>query len=221
MCGRFVTNISPEILAKIFRLKEVPHFEPRYNIAPTQQVWVLRSDGDHNRLDLMKWGLIPSWSKDPAIASHTINASCETVAEKPAFRHAIKCRRCIVPAGGFYEWQHFEGHKQPYFIRMLNSGLMGFAGLWEQWKSAEGEDFLETFTILTTAANELIAPIHDRMPQILDPEDFDLWLDPSMHDPEQLLPLYKPYPADRLTAYKVPNLVNNPRFDAPACIVQV
>jgi len=114
-----------------------------------------------------------------------------------------------------------DDHKQPYFIRMVNSGLMAFAGLWEQWKSAEDENFLETFTILTTLSNELIAPIHDRMPLILDPADFDLWLDPNMHDPNQLLQLYRPYPADRLTAYKVPNLVNNPRFDAPACIVQV
>ena len=221
MCGRFVTTISPELLVKIFGLQGLPDFEPRFNVAPSQHVWVVRSVGDHNRLDLMKWGLIPSWSKDTAIAAHTINARCETVAEKPAFRHAIKKQRCIVPAAGFYEWQHSKGHKQPYYVRMVNSGLMAFAGLWEKWKSEDDEDFLETFTILTTSANELITPIHTRMPVILYPEDYDLWLDTTMHDPEQLQRLYQPFPPDLLTAHKVPDLVNNPRFDSPACIAQV
>lgn len=221
MCGRFVTDVSPELLAKTFGLKEIPHFEPRYNISPTQQVWVVRSDGDHNRLDLMKWGLVPSWAKDQTFASHTINARCETITEKPAFRYAIKKQRCIVPAAGFYEWQHFDGHKQPYFIRMVNSGLMAFAGLWERWKREEDEDFLETFTVITTPSNELIAPIHDRMPLILHPEDYVLWLDRNLHDPEQLTRLYQPYPSELLTVYKVPDLVNNPRFDSPACIAKV
>jgi len=169
----------------------------------------------------MEWKPIPSRTKDTALPNNVINADGETDVDKPASCHAIKSQRCIVPAGGFYEWQHFEGQKQPYFIRMVNSGLLAFAGLWEKWESAEDEDSLETFTILTTAANALIAPIHGRMPLILDPEDYDLWLDPNLHDPEQLLPLYRPYPADQLTAYKVPNLVNNPRFDAPSCIVHV
>ena len=127
----------------------------------------------------------------------------------------------ICNIAGFYEWQHFEGHKQPYFIRMANSGLMAFAGLWEKWKSAEDEDFLETFTILTTSANELITPIHTRMPVLLHPEDYNLWLDQNMHDPEQMQRLYQPFPTDLLTAYKVPDLVNNPRFDSPACIAKV
>jgi len=161
------------------------------------------------------------WAKDSAIASHTINARCETITEKPAFRHAIKKQRCIIPAAGFYEWQNVEGHKQPYFIRMLNNGLMAFAGLWEKWKGAGDEDFLETFTILTTSSNDLIAPLHTRMPVILLQEDYDLWLNRNMHDPEQLSRLYQPFPSDLLTAYKVPDLVNNSRFDSPACIAQV
>jgi len=223
MCGRFVTIIPPEILAEIFRFIEAPRLEPRYNVAPTQKVGVVRCFGDdtgHNRFDLLRWGLVPSWSKDLSFGSHLINARSETVAEKPTFRHAIKHRRCIVPTSGFYEWSHDGSKKQPYYIQLADRSPMCLAGLWESWKAPDGSE-LETFSILTTTANELITPIHDRMPVILASDTFDLWLSHTMHDPEQLKPLYQPFPAAEMTAYKVPDLVNNTRFDSPACIAQV
>jgi putative SOS response-associated peptidase YedK len=221
MCGRFTSLLSPELLAAIFDVVPPPAVEPRYNIAPTQQVWVVRSAGDHNRLDHMKWGLIPSWAKDPKIGNQLINARSETVHEKPAFRHAIKYNRCIIPANGFYEWLHIGDRKQPNYIHMADNGPMAFAGLWEQWKEPGDANLLETFTILTTAANELLAPIHDRMPVILHVEDYGLWLNKNMHDPEELRRLYQPFQTDLLAMYRVPDLVNNPRFDSPTCIVQV
>jgi putative SOS response-associated peptidase YedK len=227
MCGRFTSLLSPEYLVAIRELFGLPipeTTESRYNVAPTQNVWVVRNEGDHNRLDLMKWGLVPLWAKDPKIGSQMINARCETVAEKPAFRQAIKYRRCIVPAGGFYEWVPPAvegGRNQPLYIHMADGSLMCFAGLWEQWKRPEEENFLETFTILTTKANDLVAPIHDRMPVILQPEDYGLWLSHSKHDPEQLKGMFEPIPSDLLEAYKVPDLVNNVRYDGVGCIVRI
>ncbi|NVN93469.1 MAG: SOS response-associated peptidase [Desulfuromonadales bacterium] len=221
MCGRIVTAISPEYLASLFGLQDVPRIEPRYNVAPSQAVGVIRcDDSEHNRFDLMKWGLVPSWSKDTKIASHTINARSETVAEKPAFRHAIKYNRCIIPTSGFYEWLRTDQHKQPYFIHQANHAPMCFAGIWEHWNDPDGA-VLETFSILTTTANELIGELHDRMPVILSPEDYEFWLNRNMHDAQLLERLYQPYPAERMAAYKVPDLINNPRFDSPSCILQV
>jgi len=220
MCGRFVDNIPADELKKIFALIETPQLEPRFNVAPTQQVAVVRNDGDHNRLDLLRWGFVPSWSKDLSFGSHLINARSETVAEKPAFRHAIKYRRCIIPVSGFFEWSHSAGKKQPYYIQLADQTPMCLAGLWESWKATDGS-VIETFAILTTAANKLVEPIHDRMPVILHPNVFNLWLSINMHDPDQLHQLYQPFPAVEMTAHKVPDLVNNPRFDSPACIAQV
>ncbi len=220
MCGRIVTNIPANELKKIFNLIETPQLEPRYNVAPTQQVAVVRNQVDQNRLDLLKWGLVPGWSKDLSFGSHLINARSETVAEKPTFRHAIKYRRCIVPTSGFYEWEHSGSKKQPYFIQLADRLPMCLAGIWEAWKAPDGSE-IETFAILTTVANKLVEPIHDRMPVILHPDTFAHWLSHNMHDPEQLQPLYQPYPATEMIAYKVPDLVNNPRFDSPTCIVQV
>jgi putative SOS response-associated peptidase YedK len=218
MCGRITLNIPPEILAKIFNLLETPSVEPRYNIAPSQLIAAVRHFGDENKLDLLKWGLLPSWSKDQ---SHTpINARSETVHEKPMFAHALKYNRCIIPTSGFYEWQASEGTKQPYYIRMSNSGVMGFAGLWEKWKAEDGSE-IETCCILTTASNDLMKSIHDRMPVILKAEDYDLWLNRNFHDVHELEHLYKPFPSDLMVAYPVPNLVNNPRFDSPSCIVHM
>jgi putative SOS response-associated peptidase YedK len=222
MCGRFVTIIPPDVLAKIFGLIETPLVEARYNVAPTQNVGIVRccDDTNHNRFDVLKWGLVPSWSKDLSFGSHLINARSETVAEKPTFRHAIKYRRCIIPTSGFFEWDHNDGKKQPYYIHLVDHSPMCLAGLWESWKAPDGSQ-LETFAILTTAANALVEPIHDRMPLILHPDTFNIWLSQNMHDPEQLQPLYVPFPAAEMAAYKVPDLVNNPRFDSPACIAQV
>jgi putative SOS response-associated peptidase YedK len=220
MCGRFVTDISPEVLAALFGLREVPQLDVRYNVAPTQMVAVIRSDGDHNRLDLLKWGFVPSWSKDLSFGSHLINARSETVTEKQTFRHAIKYRRCIIPTSGFYEWDHSGDKKQPYYIHLADQTPMCLAGLWETWKAPDGTP-LESFAILTTAANKLVAPLHDRMPVVLHPDSFSIWLSKNMHDPEQLQQLYNPFPAEEMAAYKVPDLVNNSRFDSPACIAQV
>jgi len=220
MCGRFVADIPADFLKGIFSLIETPRIEPRYNVAPTQQVAVVRNQGDQNCLATLKWGLVPSWSKDLSIGSHLINARSETVAEKPSFRHAIKYRRCIVPTSGFYEWDHSGGKKQPYYIQLADHLPMCLAGLWESWTSPDGNE-LETFAILTTSANKLVESIHERMPVILYPDTFNLWLSHNMHDPEQLQPLYQPYPAAEMTTHKVPDLVNNPCFDSPACISQV
>lgn len=204
---------------KIFNLEELPPVEPRYNIAPSQLIPAVRHIAEHNKLDFLKWGLIPSWSTDQ---THTpINARSESVHEKPMFSHALKYNRCIVPASGFYEWLPTEGnHKQPYYIRLSNSVVMGFAGLWEKWTAEDGTE-LETCCILTTEANELMKHIHDRMPVILSPEEYSLWLNRDFHDVHELERLYQPYPPELMYAYPVPDLVNNTRFDSPACIVHV
>ena len=224
MCGRFTSLLTPELLAVIRETFGVPvpeSFEPRYNIAPTQLVRVLRNEGDHNRFDLMKWGLVPFWAKDPSIGSQMINARAETVREKPAFRQAIKYRRCIIPSSGFYEWQRTENRKQPYFIYMADNSPMYLAGIWEQWKRPGEEGFLETFSILTTAANDKVAPIHDRMPVILQPDTYNLWLSHSLHDPAQVQGMFQSVPSSFIDIYKVSDQVNNARFDAPACIARV
>ena len=219
MCGRFTLNAPPELLAKTFALQEHPQIEARYNIAPGQRVAAIRHVDDHNRLDFLKWGLIPHWSKE---VTHTpINARSETVHEKPTFSHALKHSRCVIPSTGFYEWVPTkDNRKQPYFIRLSNSGIMGFAGLWEGWTSEDGTE-VETCCILTTSANEMMQPIHERMPVILQPDDYGLWMNRDFHDVHELQRLYQPYHSDLLVAHTVPDLVNNPRFDSHACIVQV
>lgn len=219
MCGRFVTVIPADELKAIFDLIERPQLAPRYNVAPTENVGVIRNIGDYNQLDHLKWGLVPSWSKDP-MGRHIINTRSESVAEKAAFRHAIKYKRCIVPVNGFYEWSHIGKEKHPHFIHMADKSLMALAGIWDHWKSPEGTD-LETFSILTTAANSLVAELHDRMPVILLPDTYGLWLNHNMHDAHSLEGLYSPISEEKLTYYKVPDLVNNPKFDSPACIIQV
>jgi len=217
MCGRFTLHFPIELLAEIFNLSDFPSLVPRYNIAPTQTAAVVRSSEKACRLDLLRWGLVPSWAKDISVGSRMINARSESLSDKPAFRNAVKSRRCIVPASGFYEWKPEGSHKIPYYIRLSDGAPMGLAGIWEAWKTPEGS-FLETFTILTTSANPLIASIHDRMPVILHPGSYGLWLDKDVKNPEQLQSLYPPYPADLLTLYPVSTLVNSPRNDDPACI---
>lgn len=218
MCGRFTSFLTPEIIAATFDVQTPPAVEPRYNIAPTQQAAVVRCHEDgRNRLDLLKWGLVPSWAKDPGIGSHMINARSETVQEKPAFRNAIKYHRCIVPASGFYEWKLEEKRKQPYYVHAADGAPLGLAGLWERWNGPEG-DLLESFCILTTSANKLMETIHDRMPVILAPDTYALWLRRNMHDPQQLAQLCQPYPPKLLKAYKVSEMINSPRIDTPDCI---
>lgn len=224
MCGRFALMTPTEALVKLFDVPEtavenLPPSVPRYNIAPTQPVVAIRLD-EHGERDLtfFHWGLIPSWSKDIQIGSRMINARSETVTEKPSFRTAFKRRRCLIPADGFYEWQKQADGKQPMFIRPSDGAERPFAlaGLWEFWSDPDGGT-IQSCTILTTAPNELMAPIHNRMPVIVEPEDFDLWLHPEP-DPEQGLHLLRPYPAEKMTAYPVSTLVNNPRNDTAECI---
>jgi putative SOS response-associated peptidase YedK len=219
MCGRFTLQISPELLAEIFGLAGIPVFPARFNIAPTQQIPIIRQGADsHNHFDMLRWGLIPSWAKDKSIGSKIINARCETVHEKPAFRHAIRYRRCIVLSSGFYEWRHEGKMASPFYIRLKDGSPMYFAGLWESWKSPEGE-LIESCTVLTTTANKLVEPLHDRMPVILHPAEFDIWLNRNMHDPEQLKSFYQPYPADLLEMYPVSPQVNSPKVDSPELII--
>src|ERR1039457_4201340 len=211
MCGRFTLQIPPEMLAEIFGLMEIPVYPFRYNIAPTQQIPVIRQNGQ-NHLEFLRWGLIPSWAKDHAVGNRMITARSETVAEKPAFRTAIKYKRCLIPSSGFYEWVKEGDTKRPIYIHLKDDPLMVFAGIWEQWKSPEG-GIIESCSILTTHSNKLIEPIHDRQPVILHPEEFNLWLDRNMTDPEKLKRFYQTYPSERMGMYQVSPQVNNPRND--------
>ena len=214
MCGRFTVRTPAHRLAEAFGVDLRANLAPRYNIAPTQQVAVLRGDG----FSMLRWGLVPSWAKDPAIGSRMINARAETVAEKPSFRAAFRQRRCLVLADGFYEWQKRSGGvKQPYYIRLADDRPFAFAGLWERWRRPEGGD-LETCTIITTEANDALRPIHERMPVILPAADRAAWLDPGTAPREALQAMLRPYPGDAMTAFPISRLVNNVRNDEPACI---
>lgn len=217
MCGRYTLSQSPEAIAAAFGLDTVPEMEPRYNIAPTQLVPVVLYSPDKQRqLQLLRWGLIPSWAEDSGIGSRLINARSETVSEKPSFRAAFRQRRCLVVADGFYEWQRQEHKKQPYYFLRQDQQPFGFAGLWENWHSPEGEE-IKTCTILTTEANELMRPIHNRMPVILNPQDYTLWLDTTTQ-PTELQHLLHPYSPQVMKSYPVSTLVNKPTHNSPECI---
>lgn len=221
MCGRYTLATDPWKLAELLELEQAPELRPRYNIAPTQAVAALRlNDRGRRELVRLRWGLVPSWAKDPAMGNKLINARAETVAGKPAFRAAFKRRRCLLPADGFYEWKRLDGGKQPYRIHLADGGPFCFAGLWEHWRGAD-EQTLETCTIITTAANATVSPLHDRMPVILDPADYGLWLDVDGAGPDDLQALLEPYPAGAMAAYPVSPRVNNPRHDAPDCVAPV
>lgn len=219
MCGRFTLLIPGEELAEHFGLASVPALAPRYNIAPTQPVAVVRRHPEQDRRELVHvhWGLIPFWAKDPAIGSRMINARSETVAEKPAFRAAYKYRRCIVPASGFYEWQKQNGHKQPYYIHHAGGAPLALAGLWEHWQSADGSE-LESCTILTTTPNEMMRALHNRMPVILEPADYDVWLNSDGQGQDELQHLLRATDEEVLEAYPVSTFVNRPQNDDPQCI---
>jgi putative SOS response-associated peptidase YedK len=208
------------MIAEAFQIDNVSDIKPRYNIAPTQSVLtVLQPPASANRQGkMLHWGLIPSWAKDRKMASKLINARAETVAEKPAFRSAFRKRRCLVVADGFYEWQQQENkkQKQPFYFRLSDGEPFAFAGLWEHWQDATGEE-IESCTVLTTEANDLMRPIHNRMPVILEPKNYDLWLEEATK-PELLQPLLHPYPTEEMTAYPVSTVVNKPVNDSAECI---
>ena len=222
MCGRFSQTASPEVIAQQFEFTDPPLFTPRYNIAPSQPIAAIRIDPDTptRKLVMLRWGLIPSWAKDPKIGNQCINAKAETVAEKPSFRSAFKKRRCLVVATGFYEWQKQGPTKQPMWIGLRSKLPFAFAGLWQHWKPAEGEP-LETCTIITTEPNDLMASIHNRMPVILSPTSYDQWLDPTFQHIDPLKTLLRQYPSEELMAYPVSTLLNNPRHDVPQSLEPV
>ena len=219
MCGRFTLTDPDADLAVQFNLPEIPEMSPRYNIAPTQPVAAVRiAPGTALReMVLLRWGLIPFWAKDLSIGARMINARSETVAEKPAFRAAFRRRRCLVVADGFYEWQKQNGAKQPYHIRLQDTRPFAFAGLWEHWEGPDGSE-IESCTLLTTQPNDLLKPLHNRMPVILHPRDYNLWLDPEIQDTSALRPLFHPYPPHDMEAYPVSRWVNSPDNDEPRCI---
>jgi putative SOS response-associated peptidase YedK len=220
MCGRFTLKTSPARIKEMFRLQRLGEFDPRYNIAPSQPVLAVRQDssGELEGL-LLKWGLIPSWAKEPGIGNSLANARADTIATKPAFRSAFKKRRCLVVADGFYEWQAGPGGKTPYYFQMKDQGPFAFAGLWERWE--KGEEPVESCTLITTDANAVVGQVHNRMPVILAPGSFDRWLDPNEQGAEVLEAMLVPLPDDSLSAHPVSKLVNNPKNQGPQCIEPV
>lgn len=216
MCGRF-NLIRPGTVYTRFHTLNQLALEPRYNIAPGQQVLIVTNQ---QQMQLVRWGLIPHWAKDAKFGNKTINARAETVTEKPAYRRPFRTRRCLIPATGFYEWKTAPEGKVPYHIRFKSGEVFGFAGLYDVWKDAEGRE-LWSCTILTTGANELMAEIHLRMPVIVRQEDEALWLDPEVTDPEQLVPLLVPYDAGQMEAYPVSTLVNRPANEGEQLILPV
>lgn len=220
MCGRFTLLAPIETICDEFEVANSYPLLQRFNIAPTQQVVAVRlaSGTESRELVHLRWGLIPSWSQDPAIGNRLINARAETVAEKPSFRSAIKSRRCLIVADGFYEWEKKPaGKKQPILFRLKHQGLFAFAGLWERW-SLDPENPVESCTIITTEANSLLQSIHDRMPVIIPRERIPEWLGANVLSRDRLDSLLVPYPADDMSATPVSTHVNSPRNDDPACI---
>lgn len=224
MCGRFYLDVPKDEFLAHYHLSDASILPPRrYNIAPTQDILAVRAiDGGERTASLLHWGLIPSWSKDKKPHYSMINARAETVDSKPAYRAAFKKRRCLIPVSGFYEWQPGDHYKQPYAITMKehegkHAVLFSLAGLWEHWESKEGK-LIESCSIVVTDANDVLKPIHERMPVILDPENYNTWLDPENHDTDKLKSLLKPYPASTMTAYPVSRRMNDPSHDEADCI---
>ena len=224
MCGRFTNRFTWSELVRLYRLTESvtppqSNFPARYNVAPTQIAPVVRLKNDAREIALLKWGLVPSWSKDATGGAKMINCRSETITEKPAFRDAFQRHRCLVVADGFYEWQKIGAKDtQPWFITLKNNGPFAFAGLWEKWRPRDGGDSLETFTIITVAPNELCAPLHDRMPAILAPEDWAKWLGEEAQTPDEPRELLKPFPSERMECWPVGKRVGNANVDDPDLI---
>jgi putative SOS response-associated peptidase YedK len=212
MCGRYAITSAPEAIRALFRYPEQPNFPPRYNVAPTQPIPIVRLNEGKRQFALVRWGLLPSWVKDPKNFTLLINARGESVIDKPAFRAAMKRRRCLIPADGFYEWKAIAGRKQPYYVRLKSGAPMALAGLWETWTGPNGEE-LETAAIVTTNANRALAPIHDRMPVILAPEAFDFWLNCADVDAQTAAALIAPAAENLLEAYEVSTAVNRTAND--------
>lgn len=217
MCGRFTLRTPAKVLTEFFGVSFPAEVAPRYNIAPTQSIWAVRLDDQAKQAwSSFRWGLIPTWAKDPAIGNQMINARSETAAAKPSFRGAFKRRRCLIPADGFYEWKKVGSRKQPLHIRRRDQGPFALAGLWEHWSQAD--QVIESCTILTTSANDRLRSIHDRMPVILSPNDFDRWLEPSPAGVDQALALMRADPLDGWEIVPVASIVNNARNEVKECL---
>ncbi len=222
MCGRYVLHVYLSEITDQFEVYEVEWvWEPNYNIAPGNNVPGVIKNGE-NRLKALRWGLIPHWAKEESIGYRMINARAETLAEKPAFRRAFQKQRCIIPANGFYEWRHEENKKKktPFYISLRSGKLMGFAGLYETWKS-EDDKIITSCTIITTRPNEIVQPLHNRMPVILGPDKREMWLDKTIQDPMELMPLLKPYDAKEMVSHEVSDKVNSTKYNRPDCIKPV
>ena len=227
MCGRYALFAAPEELARIFRLPldEVERVfvpRPRFNVAPAETVLAVRSQAAEGGAEAvgLKWGLIPHWAKRDDFGARTINARAETVARKPAFRDSFRLRRCLIPASAFYEWHKSPSGRQPYLFRLEESRPFAFAGLWDRWVGP-GNEVVESCVIVTTRPNSLTRQVHDRMPVIVDPQDYNSWLDPALRDPHHLDRMLGPYPARRMTGYPVSTAVNRPGNDAHELVRQV
>jgi len=216
MCGRYTLTSVERAVAALFPDLLPPDDQPHYNIAPSQDIWAVINE-PQKTLAHLKWGLVPFWADDPKIGNRMINARAETVAQKPGFREAFAQRRCLVLADGFYEWRKEpSGRKTPMYIRLKGARPFAFAGVWERWKDPQGQE-LKTCSIITTNSNDLVRPIHDRMPAIIPPAAFDEWLS-RKHDPQKAQELLKPYPPEEMEAYPVSPMVNKPSVDDPKCI---
>jgi putative SOS response-associated peptidase YedK len=220
MCGRFTLTVSPEELQAAFPDFHIPSdLPPSYNIAPSQPIPVVTNEGK-NSLDFVRWGLIPSWTKPENFGKYNlINARSETAGEKPSFKNSLKRRRCLILADGFYEWSKSKSGKgkTPYYFTLKDQNPFAFAGLWEIWQSPDGDE-IRSATILTTSPNEVVKPIHDRMPVILGSDSYHTWLDPMERKPEAFSAFFKPFPADLMQTYPVSTFVNSPQNNSPQCI---
>ena len=221
MCGRFSLTATSEEVAQHFDLAAVPDLSPHYNIAPTQTVAtvVVSKDQSKRQFQPMRWGLIPSWASDSKIGNRLINARVETVTEKPSFRNSVKQKRCLIIADGYYEWQKQPQGKQPYYFQLSDRQPFAFAGLWDTWNSPEGKTI--SCTLLTTDASEQVSPVHHRMPIIVPPQAYSQWLDPTLTDPDQVLPLLNSDIYQNLSSYPVSSQVNSPTNDSDECIQAV
>jgi putative SOS response-associated peptidase YedK len=214
MCGRYNITTAPEQVRALFRYPEQPNFPPRYNVAPTQPIPIVRIADGGRHFALVRWGLIPPWVKDPRTFTLLINARAESVNEKPAFKNAMKRRRCLIPADGFYEWKSEGGRKRPFVARPKGGGLMAFAGLWETWIGPNGEE-METAAIITTEANKEMGAVHHRAPVVVPPEQFDFWLDCANVNEQEAASLFGPAPDGSMEVYEISTAVNRVANDAP------
>lgn len=218
MCGRYVISSAPEAIRRLFDYGELPNFPPRFNVAPTQPVPVIILENGIRQFRLMRWGFLPSWVKDPRKFALVINARSETILEKPSFRNAMKRRRCLLPADGYYEWQASAARKRPFFIRRRDGEPIGFAGVTETWTGPDGEE-LDTVAIITTAASEEMASLHERVPVTIDPQDYDLWLDGDAVSAELAMAMMVAPPPGTFVWHEVSTAVNRVANDSADLIL--